>query len=520
MIALLSFSNIAVDTFQTEYSALARQLSAKGRRFAVEISTMDGFITTNVLRPHGHRLMKSSCVPFLINGREGFLNGFKVWDGNKSLRTAEIKISWEGTRFNYTIGKNDKVLGPTVAVAALKKLAALGAYTHDSARYWVLRILHEEAFVLRALARRFPHIVVDEAQDIGPEHQAILELLIEAGSQVSLIGDPHQGIYEFARADGSFLREYGSRAGVKSRGLTMNYRSMPGILNVANKLTGRTDRSNRVATSATPAAYYLTFKAEERKKTLSSFQNLLKAVGIDVRKGVVLCRSAPLTAEWSGESDGQGQGVTKCFADAVISRDLKKDYHQAFIHGCMGLSGLLAPKHSAFVSQMERPADDTMRRLRRVIWSFVRDSFSGLPSAKLVADVDWHPQMRRRTEALLETLQKDFGLIPADNMGQRMAKKKLENRPLIELPDLAGEELTVFRTSTVHKVKGESLDAVLYVAKKGHVRALLDGTKTEDGRIGYVALTRARNIFVLAVPEVNLPEFEPELKAAGLKSAV
>ena len=75
------------------------------------------------------------------------------------------------------------------------------------------------------------------------------------------------------------------------------------------------------------------------------------------------------------------------------------------------------------------------------------------------------------------------------------------------------------RTSTVHRVKGESLESVLYVAKKPHVRALLAGTGTEDGRIGYVALTRAKDLFVLAVPENCLKDFEPALQAAGLVQA-
>ena len=35
-------------------------------------------------------------------------------------------------------------------------------------------------------------------------HQAILELLIKAGAQVSLIGDVNQGIFAFAGADGIF----------------------------------------------------------------------------------------------------------------------------------------------------------------------------------------------------------------------------------------------------------------------------------------------------------------------------
>ena len=41
--------------------------------------------------------------------------------------------------------------------------------------------------------------------------------------------------------------------------------------------------------------------------------------------------------------------------------------------------------------------------------------------------------------------------------------------------------------------KGESLDAVLYIARKCHAQAMIDGVDTEFGRIGYVAVTRARH---------------------------
>jgi hypothetical protein len=68
------------------------------------------------------------------------------------------------------------------------------------------------------------------------------------------------------------------------------------------------------------------------------------------------------------------------------------------------------------------------------------------------------------------------------------------NRPIIELPDLAATKPVSFHVSTVHQVKGESIDAVMYVADKKQIRALIDGTTTEVGRIGYVAATRARNL--------------------------
>lgn len=517
LIGLLSFSNVAVDTFKKEYAGLLRSLPAIGRSSRVEIDTMDGFITANILRPHGNKVMQCPRVPFLVEGREGFLNSFTVYNGKISQPTANIEVECESTSFRYTIGRAHSELPSKWAEPALAKLGAVGAYSHSAGRYWALRVFREKPFVLRAMARRYPHILVDEAQDIGPEHQAILELLISAGSQVSLIGDPNQGIYEFARANGAFLKSYSGRPGIDAHQLTVNYRSVPGIVAVANKLTGRSDTPNRLAKGTRPVCYYMPFKTTERDKALGSFHSLLGAANIEPSKGVVLCRSSDWTAEWSGEMDSQGVGVVRCFADAALSRDQRKDYHRAFKQVCLGLAGLLAARDGALLSQLDRRVDDKMGQLRRLIWSFVRDPASGLPSSMLVADTAWHPLVRSRTEALAKRLTTEFGLEVVDNLGQRLSKKKLESRPLLETPDLAAGTQVTFRTSTVHKVKGESLDAVLYVAKKPHVRALLDGPASEEGRIGYVALTRARDLFVLAVPDNCLPEFEPELRAAGLQ---
>lgn len=518
LVALLSFSNVAVDTFRKEYAALLRGMPAIGRSAAVEIDTMDGFITNNVLRPHGHRVMGCSRAPYLVEGREGFLKSFTVFDGSISRPTAEIDIACHGTGYKYLIGRNAAELHTSRAEVSLAKLGAVGAHTHSAGRYWVLRVLREKAFVLRALARRYPHILVDEAQDIGPEHQAVLELLVAAGSQLSLIGDHHQGIYDFARADGAFLRHYGARPGVTSRSLTVNYRSLPEIVGIANKIIHSTDSADRENPSGRPAAYYLPFKAAAREDTIASFRSLLIAAGLDPTKGVVLCRSADLTAEWRGEMDGQGVGVVRCLAEAAISRD-RGDFLRAFEKTCVALTGLLANRHGSLLSELSRPADETMRGLRRLVWSFVRDPGSGLPPANLVADTGWHPLLLARTRGLITTIEGDFGFEVADNLGQRLAKTKLGNRPLVAAPTLATDGQSAFRTSTVHQVKGESLEAVLFVAKKPHVRALLGGTSSEEGRIGYVALTRARDMFVLAVPDTCLKEFEPALQAAGLTRA-
>jgi len=69
----------------------------------------------------------------------------------------------------------------------------------------------------------------------------------------------------------------------------------------------------------------------------------------------------------------------------------------------------------------------------------------------------------------------------------------------------------------VHKAKGESLDAVLYMATREHVEAMLDGVATEVGRIGYVAVTRAKNLLWLGVPAAALPGLRPRLLEAGFR---
>ena len=159
------------------------------------------------------------------------------------------------------------------------------------------------------------------------------------------------------------------------------------------------------------------------------------------------------------------------------------------------------------------------RLLRREIWSFTRNPDSGLPSASLAADTQWHPLLLARTKALLASLQLTFGLVIADNLGNKLAKKGLPNVPLIASVDLAVAEGPGIRVDTVHQVKGESLDAVLYLATKEHVVALLAGVNTEVGRIGYVAVTRARNILWLGVPANALAELRPALLASGFLEA-
>ncbi|MFK4653131.1 superfamily I DNA/RNA helicase [Bradyrhizobium japonicum] len=522
IVALLSFSNVAVNTFRNDYFALTRAKGVAARPSAVEIETVDGFLTANILRPHAYKAMGCTRTPFLVGGTEPFLKGFKVFGGTRSHDIGNLDAHLKDGEFEFTCdeGYASISITPSNALKAIDKLGAVGAYTHSLGRYWAVRTLERNPYLLRALARRYPHILIDEAQDIGPEHQFLLEMLIKSGTQLSLIGDPHQGIYEFSGADGQFLRAYGAHEGVSPQGLTVNYRSVPIIVEVANKLSGRSDIADRTPPSNLNGAYYIPYRKAEKDKLLAAYESMLASADIDAKDAVILCRSTNWVEDWRGGGKAQGQGIVRSFIEATIKRDKLGRFDEAFDKACKDIVGLLAEDHADLVAVLKRGLPRvTAIPLRRVIWSFVRDADNGLPSGKLLAKSQWHPLLKARLLALLQRLEIEFLLAPADSVGQKLANKALFDAPIIELSDLASGQGELVRVSTVHQVKGESIGAVMYIADKAQVRNMLDGTGTEIGRIGYVAVTRARNLFVLAVPENCVEDFESEFAACGLLRA-
>jgi superfamily I DNA/RNA helicase len=519
-VALLSFSNVAVDTFRKAYDDLASNLPSSAGRSRVDIDTLDGFITTNILRPHGHRTMKSPRAAFLVTGGEAFLEGFKFSTSSFPRSITALQLVFVNGAEVFFCVYNDQVeqVDTSLAHNLIAKLGRTGAYTHDLGRYWAFRALKERPELLAALARRYPHIVIDEAQDIGSVHQAILELLIGAGSCVTLIGDPNQGIYEFAGADGKFLTDYHERAGVKQHALKRNFRSAPDIVDLANGLCGRGDVADRPTPSAPHGAFFTAYTREQHPQLISAFQGAMSASGADIKRSAILCRGRGLAETLRGDEAPAGQGLVKAFAAAAVLRDRRKDFLQAFQRVAIAVVALVDNAPPGLVSQITHPSDISMyRELRKAIWAFTRDAGTGLPSSALAADTQWHSLLLVRIKVLLANLDTKFGLKQTDNVGRKLSKKALPSGPLASAEDLADSDATTLRVDTVHKAKGESLDAVLYMTTKEHALALLGGVTTEVGRIGYVAVTRARDLLWVAVPRSALKELRPTLLARGFK---
>lgn len=518
-VALLSFSNVAVDTFRKGYRELAHTLPLGGGRGRVDIDTLDGFITSHILRPHAYRTMGANQAAFLVMGSEPFLSGFNCATENFPIPITQLKVGIAGgvTTFYRDFQGNPETLGRQAA-DQVARLGRTGAYTHELGRYWCYRTLQAQPHLLRALVRRYPHVLVDEAQDIGSLHQAILELLIEAGMQVSLIGDPNQGIYEFAGANGAFLRNCHQSAGVAAFGLTTNYRSLPPILTLANRLSGRADDAHRAAQSERTGAYFVGYSEQDLVGLLDAFRSEVADLGMKLKDSAVLCRGVSLANQLAGLSEPAGQGLVKHFSEAAVLRDVHGRFLDAFSAVARGVINLLNAPPSGLLAQISNPAHDgAMRELKRCLWSFTRNAETGVPSSALAAASEWQPMLLARIRTLLKQIERDFGYAPVDNLGRRLARTGLPAAPLNAGLAISSTPPQRIRVDTVHQAKGESIDAVLYVAKRNHINAMLAGVQTELGRIGYVAATRARNLLWLGVPVNALRELRPALLKAGFQ---
>ncbi|EDY3045968.1 ATP-dependent helicase [Salmonella enterica] len=516
-VVLLSFSNVAVNTFNKGYAQLASVLPDDANRKRVEVDTLDGFFTQYILRPHAYRTMGAKQAAYLVSGSEPFLSSFQYWpEEGHPLPLKDIRIGIQNGNIFFTNSNGGaEKLNTVRALKVVMSLGQTGAYTHELGRYWVYQTLVSQPAVLRALAARYPHILVDEAQDLGTLHQAILELLIDAGVQVSLIGDVHQGIYGFAGADGSFLKIYTERADVTGYKLTRNYRSLPSIINIANLLCDRDDKPDRETEKG--GAYFIGYQESELPKLFESFHAHIQELGMRHQDAVILSRGADRVAKLAGNATPPGRGTIATLSEAALLRDQNGLYHECFKCVCRAVVGLLAnPPHGLSSNLQGSPHETWMLGLRRLLWNFSRNADTGLPSSTLIAKTEWHTNLVKNVRALLADIEKQYGFKTVGTLGNRLAKTALTDFPLIgEVKPK--DNCHGMRVETVHQVKGESIGAVLLVATKANVKALLSGTSGEEGRIGYVAITRAKNLFLLAIPQSNLKELRGDLITAGFQ---
>jgi superfamily I DNA/RNA helicase len=113
---------------------------------------------------------------------------------------------------------------------------------------------------------------------------------------------------------------------------------------------------------------------------------------------------------------------------------------------------------------------------------------------------EWISRLRENLGKLLAEL----AIINPPNLNLKIKKTGLDDDQL-KLPLFEVQALfPPIRQETIHQVKGESIDGVLVLGSTRFWNSVVDsvakGENSEDRRLAYVAMTRARHLLLVGLP--------------------
>lgn len=273
-IAMLSYTNVARNELETkirrEHSGFALLQNPH------TVQTLDSFINERVFLPFGSKSMGATVArPQLVGAPSRPLAPYDksyapFYKGVRSIRTVDAEYYFDKVGYNLNglvlpyFGKingnkiNYQDSGSTYSMIWSKADGSPSAYqeqivdfkhransdgiaSQSDANYFAYKTLLASDRLTRSLIKRFPVIVIDEAQDMTEIQHAMVDHLVSAGHRnIVLVGDSYQSIYEWNTAKPElFENKYSSSSTTwASHEITQTFRNSDEICKTLNSLTG------------------------------------------------------------------------------------------------------------------------------------------------------------------------------------------------------------------------------------------------------------------------------------------
>lgn len=522
-LALLSFTNTAVREFQTATKKVGRKELLSDPNF---LGTFDAFVERFIIGPFGHLGTGALKRPRLFLGpRPGdwsneALIAYTPIDKKKKIKVPAWEIipyPLEGKlRFKASSafgGKDLTFYGPNPVSAFF----ASGRYSHAQRVFLAYRILKHHPHIARCLARRFPEIIVDEAQDTNVWLLVLLNRLHTAGSKITLIGDPDQCIYEFSMASASSLQRLKDAWKIPEKPLSKSFRCSDVIAGAVRNISGNTNlKGSGPAPTNVHGAYIVRDAAKGFATSVGKFESLLSAANIPQSHSGIICRGNVQLETLRGQVNySKLKGKTNELALATFHRDVRHDFQKAFKMVSAVVEELTV--EADFWEIVEnQPDSDHARDVKLKLWQFVR-STSGLPSIN-TSGAEWVLEVREN----LAKLFNEFGMTKVPTLGRSIKKTGLAATQLT-LPLFTPHTLfPPIRQETIHQVKGESIDGVLVIGSpqffNSVIKSVNANSNEENRRLAYVAMTRARHVLLVSLPKAHFDKYQKLWNGWGFKT--
>lgn len=357
--------------------------------------------------------------------------------------------------------------------------------------------------ICKAIAQKFPLIMVDECQDLSATELNLLGLLISAGVKVHYIGDLFQSIYSFKDALPEYFIAHITAKSFEKHILTDNFRSTQSIVNTSKNVAAITANiSGKVESNYSADCFYIEYASE--REAIIAFKELLKERGIQFEQSVVLTRNQTLKMKVSTDASAVLKKYPLIYAIQLWN------FHAA--DGCLAALRLLGGQLQKWYGFQGRSNNfyypETLCK-DAITWRLLlRDIMADLVSVSSISNMtrktysSWTAENKKQIVAILNThLEATLGTKLNGSASFLRAVRGTGSEAIGLINQIDPTELKV---ETIHAVKGRTFDAVLLMSsadargKTGYWENWLT-PRDEAARIAYVACSRPRTLLCWGV---------------------
>lgn len=502
-LALLSFTNVAVDEMKNTFKRFDTNFEIVHPHF---IGTLDSFINNYIFLPFGHLEMGCNCRPKLVG------KPFNTW-------VAPFYSQQQFTEITFDLNGNwVKVPGSNLQrnwksnpnfIIEKKKLLRKGYANRADAHYHALKVLQNHENILKLLVKRFPYIILDEAQDTSDIQMLILDTLVSKGlSNLILVGDPEQAIYEWNNANPMLFEDKYQKWKSNSILLDKNFRCSSSICDFISKFSHTNFVSMNTEDLLEIKPEFKTYNDNaDIFNIITEFNNYCDGKNIenDDNSRAILFRGQNFANEFKEE------GIQYNIYDIFSGWDVEPTFTRFLVFGKYLWDLNFKNEGFNFLEKAFLMLTENMDFVNTEKIKLVIEERGLLNYRKSILEFINHIPLTHPEEDIDEWI---------NNINETFDWRiNLKNRKNIKDSNFEGlfkdirldlDDIDVnSHFGTIHSVKGKSFRAVLLILKEksGNGKKYSDMfenydlLKEEELRIPYVAMTRAKEILWIAIPD-------------------
>lgn len=535
-LAVLSFTKNATKEITERISKYSGINSSRHPHF---VGTIDSWLHRFLLHPFGHKIVKyqgknsdksfrlvdnKSHYDFLIPfnsknilQRPIFVNEF-YFECDK-----ELTIQSQSKYFNCKELTDEQI---KQLLCNKKLFLKAGLATYSDAEFLCYYVSLKNDSILTNIVKRFPVILIDECQDLSFNQLQIFQLLLNKGANLFFIGDLNQAIYEFRKVYieniECFIRE--NKFFLKN--LPRNFRSNQNIVDVCQNLEKNINLGKTIlkieGNNNLNGKYVILEEYENIEEIPKMFLDIIDEYNVkcneyyrvDFKKSAILGRGHSLLAKIRPYQNNKTDKI-ELFANALncwnVPNRNGKDIQNALQQLGKSIS-ILAFAGLGNHQQQYCPEGVTQLEWRDFLCRIITET------SKLIypfGDITWSKWIKEYLKPFLKTnWDKWFNGISKweeTTNSVRSPSGKKDNKIIDDLDHVISENSEKMRITTIHDIKGETLDAVMLVSSKdkqskgGHYEHWISSLheNSEFVRFAYVASSRPKHLLIWAIPKIK-----------------